>query len=383
MEREYALACKLHPRFFLASNPARAEERQLVQEKAARILGGSGDSLTLFPSLDIGANSPRGPILATIGHGVGACPESPGGRAVLFLEGRGKEPIGYLDLGPEPADIAPILGKIGRLARGRGPAKVLLEGAEFREARLKSAPGEAPARQKRGWVGGFLRARLAMGDLSLKEGAPIALPTRSPGQERLVVFYSPGAGKTLQTALRETLPRVLKELKRFWGEKADAIARARFQETVRRHRRRTGLKVLGSLFEEARAPGGELIWKIAAEKRALAETVFDFSVLRTAVSPKAIGDEELCRLYRRRREISRETAALAGPLHLALWLKFFKRSWSVSQADKPENAPRGEGEGRVKNESPREGERSPLGPPREKFPEGSFLQERLYELLAF
>jgi hypothetical protein len=139
---------------------------------------------------------------------------------------------------------------------------------------------------------------------------------------------------------------------------------------------------LGSLFEEARAPGGELIWKIAAEKRAFAETVFDFTVLRTDVSPKAIGDEDLCRLYRRRREISRETAALAGPLHLELWLKFFKRSWSVSQAATLEKAPRGEGEGRGESESSREGERAPLGPPRENFLKGSFLQERLYELLA-
>ncbi|MDR1166580.1 MAG: hypothetical protein LBO66_12080, partial [Deltaproteobacteria bacterium] len=268
MEREYALARKLHPRFLLASDPARAEERLLVQEKAARILGGSGDSLTLFPSLDAGANSPRGPILATIGHEVGACPESPGGRAVLFLERNGEVPIGYLDLGPEPANIAPILGEIGRLGQALGAAKILFAGAEFRDPRLKSAAGEAPARQKRGWVGDFLRARLAKGDSPLKEGAPIALPTRSPGQERLVAFYSPGAGKALQTVLRETLPRVLKELKRFWGEKADAKARAFFQATVRRHRRRTGLKILGSLFEEARAPGGELIWKIAAEKRA-------------------------------------------------------------------------------------------------------------------
>jgi hypothetical protein len=139
---------------------------------------------------------------------------------------------------------------------------------------------------------------------------------------------------------------------------------------------------LGSLFEEARAPGGELIWKIAAEKRALAENVFDFTVLRTAVSPKAIGDADLCRLYRRRREISMETAALAGPLHLALWLKFFKEFWSVSPAATPENAPRAESEGRGESGSPREGERAPFGLPRDNSPVGSFLQERLYELLA-
>jgi hypothetical protein len=387
MEREYALARKLHPRFLLASDPARAEERLTLQEKAARILGGRGGSFTLFPTLD-GGTSPRlDAVLASVRLAAAARPESPeesGGRVVLFMEANGEAPLGYLALGPAPVDQKRILGEIGRFSQERGRVKVLLAGAEYFDVRKKLLVKEAPVSQKDGWMEGSLRARLAKGSLNAFDGAAIALPARSPDQGRLVAFHSPGAGKERQTALRDALSLVLKEAKRFWGENADAKARASFQATIRRGRRRTGLKVLESLFEESRAPGGELIWKIAAEKRALAETAFDFTVLRTTARAKIIPDAELCRLYRRHQKISREIAAFSGPLHLELWLKFFRESWRASPAaapgkelDAPES-PRGE------NSPQGEGERAETahGLPRANSPGGSFLQERLYELLA-
>ncbi|MDR1165246.1 MAG: hypothetical protein LBO66_05130 [Deltaproteobacteria bacterium] len=395
MEREHALANKLHPRFLLASDPARAEERRLIQEKAEKILAGRANSLTLFPSLDAEALPLQGPVLASVCHVAGANPENSennADRALLFLEANGKTPLGYLDLGPAPASLKRVLGAIGRFSRERDRVKVLLAGAEYFDGRKKLMVKETPVSQKDGWMESFLRARLAAGSSPLKGGAPIALPARSGEWGRLVAFYSPGVGKERQTALRETLSRILKEQKRFWGEKADEKARAFFQATVRRHRRRTGLKVLGSLFEESRAPGGELVWKIAAEKRALAESVFDFTVLRAAVSAKVIGDAELRRLYRRRQEISREIASLAGPrdFNLELWLKFFGESWRASPASAREKAPRGENapraEAAFQEESAPDGKGgpvgAPLGPPREDFPAGSFLWERLYELLA-
>jgi hypothetical protein len=393
LEREFALARNVHPRFLFASDPARAEERLRVQGKAERILANSPNSFSLFPSRDGGAIPVQGPILASVRHAAAACPESPAdnsGRAVLFLEDNGKTPLGYLSLGPAPVSQTRILAEIARFRRERDRVKVILAGAEYLDPRQKLLVKEAPASQKDGWIEGSLRARLAKGNLNFNEREAIALPKRSPDQDRLVAFRSPGAGKARQTALRETLPRVLKELKKFWGEKADAKARAFFKATVRRHRLRTGLKVLESLFEESRAPGGELIWKIAEEKRALAETAFDFTVLRTAVSPKILPDAELCRLYRRHQEISREIGALAGPLNLELWLKFFGESWRASPTTVEERAPRGENGPRAKaasqeeSASAGEGGRSlaPLGPPRDSSPGGSFLQERLYELLT-